>query len=527
MANITFNPTGSQLDGDAIADLSFNSGDLFNISFTLDTSGLDAELQFLKLQLNQDSAEVNLLDMPTDFFATTFPDVNVVESNTDGDSVSVVVELNGEPGAIPDTVNVLVESEATVFDGLVNDGATDIGVTVLEAIDANGTDVTELFEPAERGIDLQPLPTFSIGIEPSFAVEGRSDYTVNFSLSEPAPPGGLPVRVEIIDPDRSGDSITNFDAVVNIENREISIEGDRAFVDFVFTEGETSASLGFTPTEDNKEEGNEIFSLTLLPGDDYIVDADRNTITSLIADADLVIDGSDGDDAIEGTNETNTILGQDGNDLILGNGGADALFGENGDDLLESEAANDFLNGGRGKDRLFGGGGDDLLLGENGRDRLLGEDGSDTLNGGQGQDTLIGGNNSDVLVGGEGNDRLLGVDLNSNEPGLNEQDTLTGGSGRDTFVLGNEAGIFYSERNSFAAGDADLARISDLNIAEDKILLFGFAEQYTLDFLPNNSGNFDAKLVYDSGLDSGSEVIAVLENISPNLEIDDSVFTFI
>ena len=526
MAEISFTPTGSQLDGDDIADLSFNPGDNFNISFTLDTSDLDADLQFLKLQLNQDSAEVNLVDNPTDFFATTFPDVTVVESNVDGDSVSVEVELRGEPGANPDTANVLVESEATVFDALVNDGEADIGVTVLEAVDANGTDVTELFAPTERGIDLQPLPTFSIGIKPSFAVEGREDYTVNFSLSEPAPPGGLPVRVEIIDPDRQEDSIANFAEAVNIENPEITIEGDRAFVDFVFTEGETSASLSFTPTEDSQEEGNEVFSLVLLPGDGYNLDPDSNSITSVIADADLVIDGTVGDDLIEGTEETDTILGKEGNDFISGNGGADALFGEDGDDLLESEGANDFLNGGKGKDRLFAGGGDDLLFGENGRDRLLGEDGADTLNGGQGKDTLIGGKDSDLLVGGAGSDRLIGVDLNNSELGLNEQDTLTGGSGEDTFVLGNEAGIFYNDGNSFSSGDADFARISDLNLVEDKIVLFGFAEQYTLDFLPN-SESLDAKLVYDSGLDSGSELIALIENISPDLEIGDSVFTFV
>lgn len=45
--------------------------------------------------------------------------------------------------------------------------------------------------------------------------------------------------------------------------------------------------------------------------------------------------------------------------------------------------------------------------------------------------------------------------------------------------------------------------------------------------MSNNSGGLDAKLIYDSGLDSGSELIAVVENISPNLAIDNSVFTFV
>ena len=163
MASVNFSPNGTQLDNDEIVDLQVNQDDRLEFSFTLDTSGLDADLQSLKLQLEGDSTEVNLSDTLTDFFETTFPDVAVVEDNSDGDFISVVVELKGEPGAIPDTTNVLVESEATVEDDLVNDGATDIGVTVLEATDANGTDVTELFVPSQQAIDLQSLP--QVGIE--------------------------------------------------------------------------------------------------------------------------------------------------------------------------------------------------------------------------------------------------------------------------------------------------------------------------------------------------------------------------
>jgi hypothetical protein len=154
MAAVTFSPQGTQLDGDEIADIQVNKDDRLEFDFNLNTSGLDAELQSLKLQLQGDSTEVNLSDTLTDFFETTFPDVAVVEDNSDG----VVIELKGEPGAVPNTTNVLVESEATILDGLVNDGATDIGVTVVEAIDANGTDVTEQFVPSQQTIDLQPLP---------------------------------------------------------------------------------------------------------------------------------------------------------------------------------------------------------------------------------------------------------------------------------------------------------------------------------------------------------------------------------
>lgn len=159
MASYSFFPQGTQLDNDEIADLQVEAGDNLGLISILDTSGLDAELQSLKLRLEADSTEVDLSDTPTDFFETTFPDVAVVvEDNSDEEFASLVVERKGEPGASPNTANVVVESEATILDGLVNDGATDLRLTVLEAIDANGNDVTDLFEPSQQAIDLQPSP---------------------------------------------------------------------------------------------------------------------------------------------------------------------------------------------------------------------------------------------------------------------------------------------------------------------------------------------------------------------------------
>ena len=156
---ILFFPQGTQLDNDEFADLQVNIGDNLGLVSILDTSGLDADLQSITLRLEADSTEVDLSDTPTEFFETTFPNVTVVvEDNSDEDFASLVVERGGEPGAIPNTANVVVESEATVLDGLVNDGAPDLKLTVLEATDVNGSDVTDLFEPSQQTIDLQPSP---------------------------------------------------------------------------------------------------------------------------------------------------------------------------------------------------------------------------------------------------------------------------------------------------------------------------------------------------------------------------------
>ena len=76
---------------------------------------------------------------------------------------------------------------------------------------------------------------------------------------------------------------------------------------------------------------------------------------------------------------------------------------------------------------------------------------------------------------------------------------------------------------------ADFALINDLNPDENKIKLFGSAEQYSLEFLSNSEGNINARLIYNSRLDSGSgsELIAVLENVSLDLSIGELVFTFV
>ena len=237
------------------------------------------------------------------------------------------------------------------------------------------------------------------------------------------------------------------------------------------------------------------------------MDDDNSFAESVIADADTVIEGTEDKDVLDGTGDVDAILGSEGKDIISGKDGNDALFG------------------GNGSDRLFGDAGDDLLFGEKGKDRLFGGEGLDTLNGGLGKDTLIGGTGNDLLVGGEKKDRLIGVELNNNQPGFNEQDTLSGGVGADTFMIGNEAGIFYDDSDRSARGDADFALINDLNTQEDKIQLFGSAEQYSLEFVANSESNTDAQLIYNSGLDS--ELVAVLENISPDLNISDSVFTFV
>ncbi|WP_052055233.1 FG-GAP repeat protein [Myxosarcina sp. GI1] len=262
------------------------------------------------------------------------------------------------------------------------------------------------------------------------------------------------------------------------------------------------------------------FQLPILTGteaDDTITGSSEDDLISGLAGNDRLI-GLDGDD---------DLLGGKGKDTLIGGTGRDRLNGNQGSDRLNGNGGNDTLNGGTGFDTLNGGTGSDLLIGNLGEDRIYSGNGDDTLTGGASADTLVAGNGNDILIGNDGKDKLIGVALNSRSLGTGEQDTLTGGAGEDIFILGNKSGVFYDDGARFSAGDADLAILKDFNFQQDTVQLSGTAEEYRLFFISGSSGDFDAKLVYDPGVTAGAETIALLENVSADLSLTDSAFTFV
>ncbi|MBW4534137.1 MAG: FG-GAP repeat protein [Pleurocapsa minor HA4230-MV1] len=218
--------------------------------------------------------------------------------------------------------------------------------------------------------------------------------------------------------------------------------------------------------------------------------------------------GSVLNDQISGNSGDDNISGGDGNDSLAGDGGGDSLFGDSG---------NDTVNGGNNNDNLYGAAGNDLLDGGNNQDQLSGDDGNDTLNGGT---------DNDFLTGGIGNDTLNGTNPNNFELQLGEQDTLVGGADRDLFILGDKDRLYYSDRNSRTDGSTDYAVIKDFNPAQDQIQLKGDRRSYNLSFFTGANGNTLASILY---LEAGStpERIGIIEDVSPDLTINNSAFTFI
>ncbi|MGL6340041.1 MAG: calcium-binding protein [Waterburya sp.] len=536
MASVTFTPSGTQLDNDELADIQVDKSDRLGFNFTLDTSGLDTELQSLKLQLEGDSTEVNLSDTLTDFFGTTFPDVAVVEDNSDGDFTSVVVELKGQPGAIPNTENVIVESEATILDGLVNDGATDIGVTVLEAIDANGKNVTNLFEPAKSAIDLQPLSQVQaifgtqendpiIATAQNDLIEGKegNDLIIDLEGNDRSVGGegsdlflddagndtiigGAGNDFVGIDSDSGGDDLidlgtgndfalsgTGADTFVLNRNSEVTVVGD-------FTPGEDRFALSENLTKDNLNFAQlDNDALGSLNGSTLINDAQTGELIAIAISATIEdVSNAEFVSAIDLSTD-NSSTAQEGNNQpiqaelppaqsgeIFGTSNRDVLVGDDGTNQILAGGNDDFINAGVGDDLVFGEDNLDILNGEAGQDLLNGGANDDILNGGEGNDTLLGETADifNILNGDDGNDLVVGGSNSDAIGGGQGDDSLFGGAGNDGLV-GNEG----QDTFAFASGEgADI--VFDFELGEDAIALPSGSSYDSLEIEYNAQGNY-------------------------------------
>jgi Ca2+-binding RTX toxin-like protein len=149
-------------------------------------------------------------------------------------------------------------------------------------------------------------------------------------------------------------------------------------------------------------------------------------------------------------------------------------------------------------------------------DNVIGGYLDDTIRGGEGDDLLIGGGGNNLLFGDEGNDTLSGasIDLiNNDDVTLDRQgiDTLTGGTGADSFVLGGNLDSIINSSDSVvlyaSAGNDDYALITDFDPSEDKIVLGGSKNDYTL-------GSSSSGLPEGTGIFRQEELIAIVQGNS-------------
>ena len=261
-------------------------------------------------------------------------------------------------------------------------------------------------------------------------------------------------------------------------------------------------------------------------GDDSLYGGSGRDILNGNDGKDILWGGTE-NDLLDGGENDDKLNGQTGNDTLNGNNGKDRLFGGTGSDILRGGSGNDRLFGGEGTDALYGGSGRDTVKGDGNADRLEGDDGNDFLLGGKGNDTLYGGLGNDSIGGNQDDDVLYGVGANNSDLGVNQLDTLVGGAGKDIFTLGDGGKVYYDDGNANTKGTSDFALISDLDRSQDRIKLPGKQEQYSLNVYRNSAGNFNAEIRYNPGNYSTGEMIALIEDVSSNFSIDDSVFNSI
>jgi hypothetical protein len=152
---------------------------------------------------------------------------------------------------------------------------------------------------------------------------------------------------------------------------------------------------------------------------------------------------------------------------------SEALYGDDGADTIKAKA------------------GDDLMFGMDRADELHGQAGADLLFGHRGGDALYGGRGDDMLLGGQGKDILVGC---------YGSDEMTGGGGRDRFVL---TGLGTDTIKDFQDGKDRFGLANDLRFGKLTIVKAGEGVE----------------------LQSGGEVIAVIEGVDPAALGRDDFFT--
>jgi Ca2+-binding RTX toxin-like protein len=414
------------------------------------------------------------------------------------------------------------------------------------AIESNDTISTA----TETGLNPSNLGTFtdsgSIGDNPNVSSSADVDlYKVELTAGN-----NLIINLDAIEiPPKPSGELNGYLRVFDSQGKEIAASQDPPDIDaflnltpsvsgiyYIGVSGVPNFNYDpFVEGSGGGKDGSYNLSITVVTplvlrgtsGNDSLVGANGNDSISGVGGNDT-IQGLLGNDTLRGDDGLDSILGGDGSDRINGGIGSDRLFGEGGDDFLNGSNDNDTIEGGSGNDTLLGGSGDDVLTsGENSStasrgERLDGGDGNDTLTGSNGfpSDTLLGGNGndsitgnlgSDVLKGGSGNDTLVSV--------LNSGDTLTGGLGSDRFILDDAIVTDFDS-------EFDAAVIKDFNVNEDKIQIQGAAENYFLDFF-TRSGTTNAAITYDLGATTPEDIVAVLENVSSDLSLNNPAFVFI
>lgn len=370
---------------------SFIVTDLPIVTFSVDRTVIsegEETPQVFALQLNEPASDdgltvrLQLEDPDGDFSDGGFPSElfnNISGLNSVLENGNFILEFTISPGATEASFSFLTGEDNKV------EGDETFTLTLL---DDESYSIDSASQPIVSTIIEQELPIVTFSVDRTVVSEGGEPQLYTLNLNEPAPSGGLTIQLQIDDPDGDVlDLVAVPELLTNISNPELTGVDGNAIFQFQIVEGATEATFGLVAPEDDRVEGDETLSFTLLDGEDYSIEPDSLPIVITITEK-PVINGTSSREQLFGTDASEFIIGLEGNDTIFGNGGEDNLIGNEGDDLI------------------FGGSQADQILAGDGNDTIFANGGGDFINSGTGYDTvwLGAGEATVILETGEGFD---------------------------------------------------------------------------------------------------------------------------
>lgn len=382
------------------------------VTFTVDRTIIsegEEEPQIFTLQLNEAASDdgltvkLQLEDPDGDFSDGGFPSElfdNISDLNSVVENGNFILEFTISPGATEASFGFL-----TGEDNKVEGDET----FTLTLVDDESYSIDSASQPIVTTIIEQELPIVTFSVDKTVVSEDGEPQVYTLNLNEPAPSGGLTIQLQIDDPDGDVlDLVAVPELLTNISNPELTGVDGNAIFQFQIVEGATEATFGLVAPEDDRVEGDEAFSFTLLDGEDYSIDSASQPIVITITEK-PVINGTSNREQLFGTDASEFIIGKMGNDTIFGNGGEDNLIGNEGDDLI------------------FGGSQADTILTGDGNDTIFANGGGDLINSGSGDDTvwLGAGEATVILETGEGFDIVNNFQLGATTFQVESKDNLS------------------------------------------------------------------------------------------------------
>ncbi|MGV2829620.1 nucleoside hydrolase [Myxosarcina sp. GI1(2024)] len=213
--------------------------------------------------------------------------LEIIQSDNDPNPVwDLVAAINlAEPDFSPETpVHIDVD---TASDPGENQGQTsvveDLPPNVLASLNPSFANIP--FDAGEVFSYLE-LPVVNFSADRTAITEGGQAQLLTFHLSEPAPEGELVINLNIDDPDGEGaDTEFPSELISNIVDFGQVEENGVITASLTIAEGSTEATFGIAALEDELDEGNETYSLTLLEDESYRVDPASTAIITTIEEA--------------------------------------------------------------------------------------------------------------------------------------------------------------------------------------------------------------------------------------------------